>query len=92
VFVIGGDAFSLAWLFIHDVRKKKHKVTSLFDLFFWIFSGLFEEIGPCGVNSDATQDIYNEVGSWNKVANLLFLDQVMSFRKKKGGRKKEGYF
>jgi hypothetical protein len=65
-------------------------VTRFFDLFFWIFSGLFEEIGPCGVNSDATQDIYNEVGSWNKVANLLFLDQVMSFRNK--GGEKEGYF
>ncbi|KAI8327690.1 Alpha/Beta hydrolase protein [Chlamydoabsidia padenii] len=38
-------------------------------------TGLFEEIGPCGINANATEAIYNEVGSWNKVANLLFLDQ-----------------
>ncbi|KAI8083185.1 prepro-carboxypeptidase Z [Halteromyces radiatus] len=38
-------------------------------------TGLWEEIGPCGVDTNGTKDLYNEVGSWNQVSNLLFLDQ-----------------
>ncbi|KAI9301398.1 Alpha/Beta hydrolase protein [Cunninghamella echinulata] len=37
--------------------------------------GLWTELGPCRVNGDASQALYNEVGSWNKVSNLLFVDQ-----------------
>ncbi|KAI8062262.1 carboxypeptidase S1, CPD-S1 [Gongronella butleri] len=37
--------------------------------------GLWQELGPCRVNSDGSQAIYNEEGSWNKVSNMLFFDQ-----------------
>ncbi|ORX52748.1 prepro-carboxypeptidase Z [Hesseltinella vesiculosa] len=37
--------------------------------------GLWEELGPCRVNDDATKAVYNEQGSWNKVSNMLFFDQ-----------------
>ncbi|CAO3637018.1 unnamed protein product [Cunninghamella blakesleeana] len=36
--------------------------------------GVWQEIGPCRVNEDGTQAIYNE-NSWNKISNLLFIDQ-----------------
>ncbi|KAI9299681.1 Alpha/Beta hydrolase protein, partial [Cunninghamella echinulata] len=38
-------------------------------------TGLWQEIGPCSVNEDGTKDLYNERGSWNKISNMLFLDQ-----------------
>ncbi|KAI8334710.1 Alpha/Beta hydrolase protein [Chlamydoabsidia padenii] len=38
-------------------------------------TGLFEEVGPCAVNTEGTTAFYNEIGSWNKVTNMLFLDQ-----------------
>ncbi|KAI9301818.1 Alpha/Beta hydrolase protein [Cunninghamella echinulata] len=37
--------------------------------------GLWMESGPCRVNEDGSQAIYNEKGSWNKVSNMLFIDQ-----------------
>ncbi|CAO3637062.1 unnamed protein product [Cunninghamella blakesleeana] len=37
--------------------------------------GLWQELGPCRVNSDGSQAVYNEAGSWNKVSNMLFFDQ-----------------
>ncbi|KAI8074392.1 carboxypeptidase S1 [Gongronella butleri] len=36
--------------------------------------GLWDELGPCHVNADGTEAIYNEA-SWNKVSNMLFFDQ-----------------
>ncbi|SAM05262.1 hypothetical protein [Absidia glauca] len=38
-------------------------------------TGLWEEVGPCKVNTEGTKDLYNELGSWNGVTNMLFLDQ-----------------
>ncbi|CAO3600778.1 unnamed protein product [Absidia cylindrospora] len=38
-------------------------------------TGLFEEVGACQLNAAGNKAIYNEAGSWNKVSNLLFLDQ-----------------
>ncbi|KAI9301170.1 carboxypeptidase S1 [Cunninghamella echinulata] len=37
--------------------------------------GLWQELGPCRVNEDGSQAVYNEAGSWNKVSNMLFFDQ-----------------
>ncbi|CAO3635289.1 unnamed protein product [Cunninghamella echinulata] len=37
--------------------------------------GLWEEVGPCKLNEDGTKVIYNQRGSWNKVSNMLFIDQ-----------------
>ncbi|ORX57575.1 peptidase S10, serine carboxypeptidase [Hesseltinella vesiculosa] len=36
-------------------------------------NGLWNEIGPC--RTDGSSATYNERGSWNKVSNLLFIDQ-----------------
>ncbi|CAO3635293.1 unnamed protein product [Cunninghamella echinulata] len=38
-------------------------------------TGLWMGVGPCNINEDGTKDMYNERGSWNKVSNMLFLDQ-----------------
>ncbi|CAO3635321.1 unnamed protein product [Cunninghamella echinulata] len=40
--------------------------------------GVWQEMGPCRVNEDGSQAIYNEKGSWNKVSNMLFIDQPSS--------------
>ncbi|KAI8083184.1 prepro-carboxypeptidase Z [Halteromyces radiatus] len=37
--------------------------------------GLWQELGPCRVNNDGSQAIYNDQGSWNQVSNMLFFDQ-----------------
>ncbi|KAI9303429.1 Alpha/Beta hydrolase protein [Cunninghamella echinulata] len=38
-------------------------------------AGLWREVGPCSINAEGTKDFYNERGSWNKISNMLFLDQ-----------------
>ncbi|CAO3637090.1 unnamed protein product [Cunninghamella blakesleeana] len=38
-------------------------------------TGLWQEVGPCYVNDNGTKDLYNERGSWNKITNMLFIDQ-----------------
>jgi hypothetical protein len=43
---------------------------------FSFLSGLWQELGPCRVNDDGSQAVYNTEGSWNQVSNMLFFDQV----------------
>ncbi|ORX63097.1 alpha/beta-hydrolase, partial [Hesseltinella vesiculosa] len=40
--------------------------------------GLWEEIGPCKVNEEGTAAVFNQRGSWNKISNLLFVDQPVN--------------
>ncbi|CAO3599018.1 unnamed protein product [Absidia cylindrospora] len=41
----------------------------------FIHRGVFDEVGPCKVNAEGTEVEYHEIGSWNKISNMLFLDQ-----------------
>lgn len=36
--------------------------------------GLFQELGPCGVDSEG--NIYNNPFSWSNASNMLFIDEV----------------
>ena len=38
-------------------------------------TGLFFELGPCSVNAEGTDTVFNP-HSWNNNASVIFLDQV----------------
>ncbi|KAI5863341.1 alpha/beta-hydrolase [Durotheca rogersii] len=73
---VGEDQHIFWWFF-----EARNQDPSEADLTVWInggpgsssMIGLFEELGPCGV--DYFGEVYNNPYSWSNVSNMLFIDQ-----------------